>query len=32
MKLKHITIAFFGLLLLGSCKSALEKRHGKKEF
>ena len=26
MKLKHITIAFFGLLLLGSCKSALEKK------
>lgn len=26
MKLKHITIALFGLLLLGSCKSALEKK------
>lgn len=26
MKLKQITIAFFGLLLLGSCKSALEKK------
>jgi predicted neuraminidase len=26
MKLKNITIAFFGLLLLGSCKSALEKK------
>lgn len=26
MKLKHITIAFFGVLLLGSCKSALEKK------
>ncbi|WP_281635470.1 sialidase family protein [Flavobacterium marginilacus] len=26
MKLKYITIAFFGLLLLGSCKSALEKK------
>lgn len=26
MKLKHITIAFFGLLILGSCKSALEKK------
>ncbi|MBF4470509.1 sialidase family protein [Flavobacterium sp. HJJ] len=26
MKFKHITIAFFGLLLLGSCKSALEKK------
>jgi len=26
MKLKHIPIAFFGLLLLGSCKSALEKK------
>ncbi|MES2575614.1 MAG: sialidase family protein [Bacteroidota bacterium] len=26
MKLKHITIGFFGLLLLGSCKSALEKK------
>lgn len=26
MKLKHITFAFFGLLLLGSCKSALEKK------
>jgi len=26
MKLKHITIAFFGLLVLGSCKSALEKK------
>jgi len=26
MKLKHISIAFFGLLLLGSCKSALEKK------
>ncbi|PXY43913.1 sialidase family protein [Flavobacterium hydrophilum] len=26
MKLKHIIIAFFGLLLLGSCKSALEKK------
>ena len=26
MKLKEITIAFFGLLLLGSCKSALEKK------
>jgi len=26
MKLKHITIAFFGLLLLASCKSALEKK------
>ncbi|WP_163399584.1 sialidase family protein [Flavobacterium fluviatile] len=26
MKLKHITIVFFGLLLLGSCKSALEKK------
>lgn len=29
MKLKHITIAFFGLLLLGSCKSALEKKNWK---
>jgi predicted neuraminidase len=26
MKLKNITIAFFGVLLLGSCKSALEKK------
>ncbi|PXY41815.1 sialidase [Flavobacterium cheongpyeongense] len=26
MKLKHISIAFFGLLLLGSCKSALQKK------
>ena len=26
MKLKKITIAFFGILLLGSCKSALEKK------
>lgn len=26
MKLKQITIAFFGLILLGSCKSALEKK------
>nr|WP_294930169.1 sialidase family protein [uncultured Flavobacterium sp.] len=26
MKLTQITIAFFGLLLLGSCKSALEKK------
>lgn len=26
MKLKNITIAFFGLLLLGSCRSALEKK------
>jgi len=26
MKLKDITIAFFGMLLLGSCKSALEKK------
>nr|WP_315242851.1 sialidase family protein [uncultured Flavobacterium sp.] len=26
MKLKHITIALFGLLLFGSCKSALEKK------
>lgn len=26
MKLKQITIAFLGLLLLGSCKSALEKK------
>lgn len=26
MKLKHITIALFGLMFLGSCKSALEKK------
>ncbi|GGF06921.1 sialidase family protein [Flavobacterium limi] len=26
MKFTHLTIAFFGLLLLGSCKSALEKK------
>ncbi|MBK0370902.1 sialidase family protein [Flavobacterium agrisoli] len=26
MKLKHLTIAFLGLLFLGSCKSALEKK------
>ncbi|WP_269237618.1 sialidase family protein [Flavobacterium flavigenum] len=26
MKLTHLTIALFGLLLLGSCKSALEKK------
>lgn len=26
MKLKHISIAFLGLLLLGSCKSALQKK------
>lgn len=26
MKLKHITIALFGLVFLGSCKSALEKK------